>query len=109
MSLEAIMVVTAFLIVCFRSVLLADLNSSSSGRMSSTSPGGKQESGSLVSDMARHKCVDDGKSTEYPRQYAAPESSLWPKQIDDVAAANSTKSPFNRNGDFVQLTSETGS
>jgi uncharacterized protein YccT (UPF0319 family) len=61
MSLDAITVVTAFLMVCFRSLLLADLNSSSSGRMSSTSLGGKQESGSLVSDMARFKRVDDGR------------------------------------------------
>lgn len=51
MSLAAITAVRPFLTTCFRSPLLADLNSSSRGRMIATSSGGRHSLVSSVSDM----------------------------------------------------------
>jgi hypothetical protein len=51
MSLAAITAVRPSLTMCFRSPLLADLNSSSRGRMSATSSEGKHPSVSSASDM----------------------------------------------------------
>ena len=51
MSLAAITAVRPFLITCFRSPLLADLNSSSRGRIRATSSDGKHSSVSSAPDM----------------------------------------------------------
>ena len=55
MSLDAIITVTPFLIICFRSLFLADLKSSRSCRIRFTSFGGKDEPDSSSSDMSEVK------------------------------------------------------